>query len=145
MWWMVKTTPLVALPPGKTRYPLNRRLGGPQGRCWRVGKISPPTRIRSPDRPARSKSLYRLSYPGPLVVPGGNIDLQRIFGNFSPTILTLILLMWRIWWTPNNATKWQMGFNSAFQVLNHEHSVWMTVWYEGHPTYQTVIQIPSIA
>ena len=28
-------------------------------------KISPPTGIRSPDRPARSESLYRLSYPGP--------------------------------------------------------------------------------
>jgi hypothetical protein len=25
-----------------------------------------PTGIRSPDRPARSKSLYRLSYPDPL-------------------------------------------------------------------------------
>ena len=25
-------------------------------------------------------------------------------------ILTLILLMWRIWWAPNNATTWQMGF-----------------------------------
>jgi sensor histidine kinase YesM len=24
-----------------------------------------PTRIQSPDRPARSESLYRLSYPGP--------------------------------------------------------------------------------
>ena len=30
-----------ALPPGKTRYPLYRRLGGPQGRSGRVGKISP--------------------------------------------------------------------------------------------------------
>ena len=30
---------------------------------------------------------------------------------------TLILLMWRIWWAPNNASKWQMGFNSAFKVL----------------------------
>jgi hypothetical protein len=26
-------------------------------------KISPPTGIRSPERPARSQSLYRLSYP----------------------------------------------------------------------------------
>jgi len=25
--------------------------------------------------------------------------------------LTLILLMWRIWWAPNNASKWHMGFN----------------------------------
>jgi hypothetical protein len=27
--------------------------------------VGPSTRIRSPDRPARSESLYRLSYPGP--------------------------------------------------------------------------------
>jgi len=32
--------------------------------------------------------------------------------------LTLILLTWRKWWTPNNATKWQMGFNSAFKRLS---------------------------
>jgi hypothetical protein len=31
-----------ALPPGKTRYPLCRRLGGPQGRSGWVQKISPP-------------------------------------------------------------------------------------------------------
>ena len=54
-----------ALPPGKTRYPLYRRLGGPQGRYGRVRKISPTTGIGSPNRPARSKSLYRLRYPGP--------------------------------------------------------------------------------
>ena len=30
------------LPPGKNRYALYRRLGGPQGRCGRVRKISPP-------------------------------------------------------------------------------------------------------
>ena len=31
--------------------------------------------------------------------------------------LTLILLTWRIWWAPNNVSKWQMGFNLAFKVL----------------------------
>jgi hypothetical protein len=51
-----------ALPPGKTRYPLYRRLGGPQGPTGRVRKISPPAGIRSPDCPARSESLYLLSY-----------------------------------------------------------------------------------
>jgi hypothetical protein len=30
------------LTPGKTRYPLHRRLGGPQGRSVRVRNISPP-------------------------------------------------------------------------------------------------------
>jgi len=33
--------------------------------------------------------------------------------------LTLILLTWRIWWAPNNASKWQMGFNSVFKGLNY--------------------------
>ena len=31
-----------SLPPGETRYPLCRRLGGPQGRFGQVRKISPP-------------------------------------------------------------------------------------------------------
>jgi hypothetical protein len=45
----------VVLPPGKTRYPLYRRLGEPHSRSGQVRKISPPTGIRSPDRPARSE------------------------------------------------------------------------------------------
>ena len=44
--------------PGKTRYPLYRRLGGPQGRSGRVRKTSPPTESRSPDRRGSSQSLY---------------------------------------------------------------------------------------
>jgi len=32
-------------------------------------------------------------------------------------MLTLILLTWRIWWAPNNASKWQMEFNSEFKGL----------------------------
>ena len=35
------------LPPGKTRYPLYRRLGGPQGRAGQVRKISPPPGFNS--------------------------------------------------------------------------------------------------
>ena len=36
----------------------------------------------------------------------------------SPTAtLALILLMWKIWWAPNNASKWQMRFYSAFKGL----------------------------
>jgi len=26
--------------------------------------------------------------------------------------LTLTLLTWRIWWAPNNASRWEIGFNS---------------------------------
>ena len=49
------------LPPGKTRYPLYRRLGGSQGRSGQVENLAH-TGIRSLDRPDRSQSLYRLSY-----------------------------------------------------------------------------------
>ena len=39
----------------ETWYPLYWRLGGLQGPCGQVRKISPPTGIRFPDRPARRK------------------------------------------------------------------------------------------
>jgi hypothetical protein len=56
-----------SLPPGETRYPLHRRLGGPHGRSGQVQKTSPPPNgIRSQDRPARSQSLYPTTIPGPL-------------------------------------------------------------------------------
>jgi hypothetical protein len=40
--WVVSTTPRPLFPPGKTRYPLYRRLGGPQDWPGRVRKIAPP-------------------------------------------------------------------------------------------------------
>jgi hypothetical protein len=51
------------LPPENNRYPVYRRLGGPQGRSEQVRNNLAHTGIRSPDRPVRSQSLYRLSYP----------------------------------------------------------------------------------
>jgi len=51
------------MPRGKTRYPLYRRLGGPPGLVRTGAENLAPTGIRSPDRPARSQSLYRLRYP----------------------------------------------------------------------------------
>ena len=35
------------------------------GPVWTVAENLAPTGIRSPDRPARNESLYRLRYPGP--------------------------------------------------------------------------------
>ena len=57
--WLVSSTPRPHFTPGTIRYPLYRRLGG---QVWTGGKYRP-NGIRSPDRPARSQSLYRLSYP----------------------------------------------------------------------------------
>jgi hypothetical protein len=56
-----------ALPPGKTRYPLHRRLGRPQGRSGRVRKISPPPEFYP--RTVQSV-LYRIRYSGPQKLHG---------------------------------------------------------------------------
>jgi hypothetical protein len=66
------------LPPGKTRYPLYRRLGGTQGRPGWVRKISPPTGFDPTDRPARSESHYHLSYPRPT----SNVRTKRSRSHF---------------------------------------------------------------
>jgi hypothetical protein len=47
--------------------------------------------------------------------------------------LTLILLTFRIWRAPNNASKWYMGFNSAFKGLRY---VWA---HPAHPVLTPVI------
>ena len=54
-------------PRKEIRYPLYRRLGGPQCRSGRVWKISPPPGFEPQNCPARCQSLYRLSYHGPAI------------------------------------------------------------------------------
>ena len=53
------TRPGRTLPPGKTRYPLYRRLGGSQGRIWK-GEKSRPHQDSIPDRPARSQYYNKI-------------------------------------------------------------------------------------
>jgi hypothetical protein len=68
----------------RPHYPQDRerRLGGAHGRSGRVRKISSPTGIRSPSRPGRSESLYRLRYRGPPVCV---FHIQNCFMNsFKP-------------------------------------------------------------
>ena len=55
---------LAALPCGKTRNPLYRRLGEPHGRSRRVWKISPPLGFDPRTIQPLSESLNRLSYRG---------------------------------------------------------------------------------
>ena len=45
-----------------------QEAGWAPGPVWKVAENLAPTGVRSPDRPARSESLYRLSYRGPHVL-----------------------------------------------------------------------------
>jgi hypothetical protein len=49
--------------PGKDQVPIVQEAGWAPGPVWICAKNLAPTGIRSPDRRARSRSLYRLSYP----------------------------------------------------------------------------------
>jgi hypothetical protein len=72
-------------PPGKRlRYPLDRRLSGPQNRSARYGedKNLIPAGNRNPGRPTRSPSLHRLSYPD---------SLYFLFSLILSLLLTLLI------------------------------------------------------
>src|SRR5215468_8866324 len=49
--------------PGNDPVPIVQEAGWAPGPFWTWAKNLAPTGIRSMDRPARSQSLYRLSYP----------------------------------------------------------------------------------
>ena len=63
--WVVSSTPRPYFTPGKDPLPIVQAAGWAPGPVWTGGK-SRPTGIRFPDRPARTQSLYRLSYPAHL-------------------------------------------------------------------------------
>ena len=60
--WVLCSMPRRYFTPGKDPVPIVQEAGWAPG-PFRTGGKSRPTGIRSPDRPARSQSLYRLSYP----------------------------------------------------------------------------------
>ena len=61
--WGVSVTPRPLYIPGKHPVPIVQEAGCAPGRVWTGAENLAPAGIRSPDRPARSQSLYRLRYP----------------------------------------------------------------------------------
>jgi hypothetical protein len=61
--WVVSVTPQPLFTPGKDPVPIVQEAGWAPGLVWTGAENLAPTRIWSPDRPAHSQSLYRLSYP----------------------------------------------------------------------------------
>jgi hypothetical protein len=59
---MVSVTPRPHYTPGKDPVPIVQEAGWAPGPVWTGAENLAPTGIRSPDLPARSQSLYGLSY-----------------------------------------------------------------------------------
>jgi hypothetical protein len=84
-------TALSLYPVGKSPwYSLERRLGGPRDGLYDVEKrkflILPGFELRHLGRPARSQSLYRLSYPGSFVF---YCSLRKMFYSSFTTYLCI--------------------------------------------------------
>ena len=77
--WGVSVTPRPLFTPGKDPVPIVQEAGWAPGPVWTRAENLAPTGIRSPDRPARSQSLYRLRYPAHIV------NIQYILEDTSST------------------------------------------------------------
>jgi hypothetical protein len=65
---VVSSTPRPHFTPGKDPVPILQEAGWAPGPVWRGEENLVPTGIRSPDRPARSQTLYRPSYPANIYI-----------------------------------------------------------------------------
>ena len=88
--WVVSSTPRPIFTPGKDPVHIVQEAGWAPGLVWTGGK-SRRRGIRSLDRPARSQSLYRLSYPAhpfsstrPIIFP--TTPLSKDLRRFSPCL-----------------------------------------------------------
>jgi hypothetical protein len=76
----MSVTPRPHLTPGKDPVPTVQEAGWASGPVWTGAENLAPTGIRSPDRPARWKSLYRLRYPAHTPEYTRTHFIQMLFG-----------------------------------------------------------------
>ena len=83
-WWGVSVTPWPLFTSGKDPVPIVQEAGWAPGPVWTDAENLVPTGIRSPDRPARSPSLYRLRYPPHCISMGYITNMADV-----PTVLNI--------------------------------------------------------
>jgi hypothetical protein len=89
--WGASVTPLPLFTPGKEPVPIVQEAGWAPGPVWTGAKNLAPTGIRCPDRPARSQSLYQLSYPANNFISRSiNKKYQYSFSGFVLYTMTAI-------------------------------------------------------
>jgi len=73
----------------------------------------------APNNASRWRMGFNSAFKALVISPRGRYDSVRcmITETHQTDHLTLNPLTWKIWWAPNNASRWRMGFNSAFKAL----------------------------
>jgi hypothetical protein len=78
---------------GKDPVPIIQETGWTPGPVWTCAKNLSPTGIRSPDRPARSQSLYRLSYPAHVYADDQILSLIRLTDVYSTVQYVVVCIL----------------------------------------------------
>ena len=81
--WGVSVTPRPLFTPGKDPLPIVQEACWAPGPVWTGAENLASTGIRSPDRPALSQSLYRLSYPA-----------HTPYGTLGKFIIEFVCVLW---------------------------------------------------
>jgi hypothetical protein len=79
-----------ALSPEKDPLPIVQAAGWAPGPVWTAAENRASTEIRSPDRPARSELLFRLSYRGPQLLA---VDTYYLAGSVPYCVFHVKLIM----------------------------------------------------
>jgi len=145
---VVSSTPWPHFILGKDPVPILQEAGWAPGSVWTGGK-SGPRRDSILDRPARSQSLYRLSYPVHvhLWYTCQNIrcyDVSSQTADFSPDKTFLLVLVrndviriaTRYWMNgPEIQSRWEREFSSPVQTCPAAHEASCTMGTGFHPRW----------
>jgi len=80
------------------------------------------------NQPPLSRQCSALWFPQKLVVTYLKVSHVVFFFTSLTRSLTLTLLMYKIEWASNNASKWQMGFSLTFKGLNFTCCINFLIW-----------------
>jgi hypothetical protein len=94
---VVSSTPRPFFTLEKDPVPIVQESGWAPGPVWTGAENLAPTRIRSPDRPARSQSIYRLSYPAHSVIV--NTLHKMMMMTMMIIILIIIIIINKIYFS----------------------------------------------
>ena len=156
--------PAALYPRGKTRYPLYRRLGGPQGRSGRAWKSRPHRDSITGPSSAVAQTLYRLSYWAQNIKPYVYLYIslnssynekcfrQKLYRKSKDTFCVLWLfpenrtvcqIMWGEYCRAGQGTDGNMaGARCTSDTLGHKHA--LTIWNISFPLQQWLHERSSV-
>ena len=108
----VSVTPQLLFTPGKDPVPMVQEAVWASGPVWTGAENLVLTGIRSPDRPARRQSLYRLSYPANTVLVQSMLIMF-----FLPILSRCIIVCCDYIWGTHSICCWVFLGLSSFELI----------------------------